>query len=513
MRRVSLATRARSNDLGAVVGVLGCMLALAVGAAASTDRGVLVAGAVVGLAFFAVAIAIYLRDPVLALIWLWLFEVFNAPLSAAFGYFSTTGEAIRQGDEVLVLLFACLTLWRTMWTDARIPPLRFILPGIGVALFGVLGDVVHNVPLTVSVVGTWLGLKLWAMIVITLLLPWKPSDLTRVYTVITRAGLFVAVLGFADYLSHAAISRALGTSIYSFKSGSFRGEAVHSILPHPGEYSLFMSFLFALTFARFAAKRSRSDLILALVFAGSVMLSLRLKGFLSLVAVAVIVALVEGAASNLRARTIAILLIGPLLIAGVYSLEANVITKQISTYTSSETSARSRLYSTGEQIADDNFPLGVGFGRFASYPSRLYYSPVYSQYRLSHVYGLSREVPDYIDDTSWPSVIGETGYGGLACYVLGLIVVILAIGRRLRTATDAMKWVPLAALCALAVLLVDSLGDATLFNWLATTGFALIFGPTMLATRAAPKAIRQQDARWIGAEVTAPAYAGPDSLQ
>ena len=95
-----------------------------------------------------------------------------------------------------------------------------------------------------------------------------------------------------------------------------------------------MSLLFALTFTRFAMRRSKSDLALALLFAGSVMLSLRLKGFLSLVAVAIIVALVQGVANNRGAITS--LLVGSLLVIGVYTVEGNVVAKQISTYTSSD---------------------------------------------------------------------------------------------------------------------------------------------------------------------------------
>jgi hypothetical protein len=471
---------ARSNDRLVLSGALGCLLALAMGAVAATGHGLLVAGAIVGLVICVAGTIVYVRDPVLALIWLWLFEVFNAPISAAVGYSSAAGEAVRQGDEVLVLLFVGLTVWRTTRIKMRMPPMRFLLPGIGVALCGLLGAVLHGVPFTVAALGAWLGLKFWLLVGITLLLPWTLRDVNRVYSVLMRVGLVVAALGLVDYLTHEAVSRALHTSIYRFGSEVSRAEAVHSIFPHPGEYSLFMSLLFALAFTRFAMKRNRSDLALALLFAGSVMLSLRLKGFLSLAAVALIVAIVQGAASNRGGVTA--LLVGSLLVIGAYSVEGSVIAHQVAHYTSSsETSVRGQLYSTGERIARDDFPLGAGFGRFASYPSRLYYSPVYAQYELSSVFGLSRAFPNYITDTSWPSVIGETGYGGFAIYLLGVVLLILAVVNRLRKTTLAMKFVPLSALCAIAVLLTDSLGDPTLFDWLATTSFAMVLGPALVA--------------------------------
>ncbi len=452
-------------------------LTVGLGAGATGRSASLLLAALVLAAFVLSAGAVYRRDPVAAFICLWLFEVFNAPLSAAAGYFSPTGEAIRQADELLVVAFLLLTLLRAGRTSQRLPPAYIFAVPLGFAVCGLLGAVTHGVPVTVALVGGWLALKLWTALVIALLLPWRPSDAQRVYRVLVAVGLMVAAIGVLDYLTHAAISRALHTSIYEFRAGAARGEAVHSIFPHPGEFSLFMSLLFALTFARFAARRSRTDLLLALCFAASVMLSLRLKGFLSIAAVIAVVALVQVAQGGRRGLLVA--LVGSLVIGGVYLAEASVIAKQLHTYTSSESSARAKLYSTSARIASDEFPLGAGFGRFGTYASRLYYSPVYQQFGLSHVWGLSREFPNFIDDTSWPGIVGESGYAGLAFYAFGLLCLIAALVRRLRARAGPPRWLTLAVLCALVAFLVDSAGDPTLFDWLATTCLALLAGPAL----------------------------------
>jgi hypothetical protein len=485
----SLGMRSGSSKLVAVGG-LGCLLAITLGASAATSHGLAVAAVVVGLTFCAGVVALYLRDPVLALLWLWIFEVFNAPLSASFGYFSSTGELIRQGISALVLLFAGLTVWRTLRSNVSPRYLQFLLPGVGVAVCGTVGAALHGVPVTVTLVGAWLGLKLWVLIGVSLLLPWKVDDLKRIYTALICVGVLVALVGILDYAVHGAVTRALHTNTFATGEGGYRANAVQSILSNPGEYSLFMSLLFALALARVAVTRAMPDLLIALLFAGSVILSLRLKGVLSVAAVVLTIALFQTIESNRGG--IVILVVGALLFGIVYGVEKTVIAKQVSTYTSSEATARARLYSTGGRIADDNFPVGVGFGRFASYPSRKYYSPVYQQYGLNRIYGLSREYPKYIDDVSWPSVIGETGYGGLALYVLGLLVVIAAMVRRLRSTVARLKWAPLGALCAMAVMLVDSLGDPTLFSWLATTTYALIVGPTLIALRPEPREPRDR---------------------
>lgn len=477
----NIASREQLPDRQIIVSLSGCVLALLFGALATTHYGVLLGSAVVGLAFFGVAIVTYRRDPILALLGLWFFELINSPLSAIFGYFSSTGKAIRQGDEVLVLLFVILTGWHALRSTGRPPSLRFVLPGVGVAVCGFLGAIVFDVPLNVFAVGGLLDLKLWIMVVVSLALPWKPRDIGRVYSTLVVAGVVVAALGFADYLTHGAVSRALHTSNYNPSEGEYRSNSVHSIFPQPGEFSLFMSLLFAVTFARFGSSYRKSDLVLALIFAGSALLSLRLKGFLSIAVVVAVVGLAQAMSRSRRAT--AALLIGLVLLGGAYVLEGSVISKQISTYTSSESSARSRLYSTGEKIGLQDFPLGVGFGRFASYPSLLYYSPVYYQYHLSRVFGLSKRFPDFIDDTSWPTVIGETGYGGFLAYMVGLIVLIAAGVQQLRRSALATRWIPLAMICTLAVILADSLGEASLFSWLATATFAMIVGPALIGAR------------------------------
>jgi hypothetical protein len=469
-----------------VTGATGCVLAAALGVAATTNAGLLLAAGIAASALCVGAIALYARDPIMAFIGLWLFEVFDAPLSAAVGYFSPAGEAVRQADELLVLLFVGLTVLRSARSSTRLPSLRLIVPGVGFAMFGVIGAIDHSVPFSVAAVGTWLGLKLWISLAVSLLLPWKRRDISRVYRAIVGVGLLIAVIGLLDYLTHAAISRALHTSIYRFESGSLRGEAVHSIFPHPGEFSLYMSLLFAFTFARFAGERNRRDLLLALCFAGSVMLSLRLKGFLSLACIVVIVTMAHSSAA-MRTK-VAIGLIGALLVIGAYAVEGNVISKQIATYTSSESSARAKLYTTSTRIASNEFPVGAGFGRFATYPSRLYYSPVYQEYGLNQVWGLSREFPNFIDDTSWPGVIGEAGYGGFLFYAIGILALIFVVLRRMRSSSGEVRWLSLAVLCAMAAFLVDSLGDPTLFDWLATTFLALMIGPALVAKESAAQA-------------------------
>jgi hypothetical protein len=65
----------------------------------------------------------------------------------------------------------------------------------------------------------------------------------------------------------------------------------------------------------------------------------------------------------------------------------------------------------------DFFPLGSGFGTFASYLSGRYYSNIYDLYGISNVIGMTREKYNYISDVFWPYIYAQFGIFGLALYV------------------------------------------------------------------------------------------------
>lgn len=86
-----------------------------------------------------------------------------------------------------------------------------------------------------------------------------------------------------------------------------------------------------------------------------------------------------------------------------------------------EESARAALTTTSFQIMQDYFPIGTGFGTFASSEAAKNYSQVYFLYDLNSVYGLSAEKYTFSSDTFWPIIMGQTGVIGTISYVYVLI--------------------------------------------------------------------------------------------
>jgi hypothetical protein len=79
--------------------------------------------------------------------------------------------------------------------------------------------------------------------------------------------------------------------------------------------------------------------------------------------------------------------------------------------------ARYVLYATAPDILLDYFPFGSGFASYATYASGAYYSPVYTDYGIDMVWGLSKSYYSFVADTYYPSLV-QFGAVGIILYLL-----------------------------------------------------------------------------------------------
>lgn len=120
--------------------------------------------------------------------------------------------------------------------------------------------------------------------------------------------------------------------------------------------------------------------------------------------------------------------------------------------------ARNELTLKAAAIANDTFPFGAGFATYGSAVTAgfEYYSPLYYQYGLSTVQGLSPGHASFLSDTFWPTVLGQFGWLGMACFI-GCII-LLAWGVYFQRKGG------LAALCCFLYLLISSTAESAFFN-------------------------------------------------
>lgn len=123
--------------------------------------------------------------------------------------------------------------------------------------------------------------------------------------------------------------------------------------------------------------------------------------------------------------------------------------------------SRGVLLITSFDIANDFFPLGTGFGTYSSFFSGKYYSWVYSEYHISHIYGITRDYYFFVSDQFWPMVLGQFGWFGLIAYALILYLYILFFMRLLKNVkSKSLKNVLLLPFFALFSMVIDSTSDS-----------------------------------------------------
>ena len=462
----------RGERRAALIALAAVLLAAPLGLLAATEARTWALAAIGGAVVAGATATGFRRDPVLVVVALWAFQIVRTPLAVA----------VPQVDQLsdVVLLVVLIALAVDLLSPSAPPrDLRLFAPAIGLLFFGLASSAAQSAPLAPTLTGAWLGTKFWLLVGASVAIPWRAGDLDRALAIMAPIGAIAALLGLVDFATGGAVADALRSNLRVTPLGTYRSGAAQSLYAHPNEYSLAMSLLVALFLARLAtrARARASDVALVVLFVAAAVVSLRLKAVLSVTAAFAVVAVVQIARG--RRGGVGLLAGGAVVVLAVFLAMGSVIGQQLNTYGSSQTSVRAQLYDVGARIADDHAPFGVGFGRYASAPSRDHYSPVYDLYGLSRVWGLSRDFPRFVADTSWPSVMGETGYGGLAVFAAGLLALALAAVVALRRARGSDALAPLALSCALVVLLVDSTGNPNLFSWNAITVIALLSGATL----------------------------------
>ncbi|WP_315071221.1 hypothetical protein [uncultured Clostridium sp.] len=134
------------------------------------------------------------------------------------------------------------------------------------------------------------------------------------------------------------------------------------------------------------------------------------------------------------------------------------------------TAARPALFIVGFMLAKRYFPFGSGFGTFASDLSGEYYSPLYYEYGINVVTGITETDYSYIGDTFWPYVYGQFGFIGLFLFLLIILNIFKSIQRRY----ELRKKAQYAAFLILLYILIASTAESIFTDVTGCFSFAVI---------------------------------------
>lgn len=123
--------------------------------------------------------------------------------------------------------------------------------------------------------------------------------------------------------------------------------------------------------------------------------------------------------------------------------------------------ARTVLMKTSISIAQDYFPLGTGFGTFASYVSGVKYSPIYQIYGINNIYGLEAGNAPYVSDTFWPMILGQFGILGFISYFIIILMLFMKIQKLYEKGKNLEYF---SAIILLAYLMIASTAESAFVN-------------------------------------------------
>mgnify|MGYP000973806682 CR=1 FL=1 len=378
--------------------------------------------------FVGVFVFLYKFYPTYILYFFLVFSIFQDFFVVIGSRISSNALLIDKIDEPVILLLLILTLFRNGVKKSfhNISQIEIIC--LLFFIVGLLSSIKNNVSMVISLEQSFLTLKGLILFYIYKCHEYDADELIhvskRIFAPISIVILIGAMIEFISPLRFKSI--VWQSSVMSERLGMI---GLQSFFYHPGDYGWFMivvTLIYAIVFMFF---REKKYFIIGIMFLIGSLLSLRRKPLLGFIFGILISYILFTTHNNRRISIKKIAAFG--LIGGFVLFVVSPFLDALLQYTIAEyftdkavLQARNALLLGSVKIAIDYFPLGVGFGRYGSWMSWVNYSPVYNDYGLSNIWGLSLQHPNFIADTFWPMILGETGILGLILFSIIMLLII-----------------------------------------------------------------------------------------
>jgi len=402
----------------------------------------------VGTAFFLVA---FIRLPKPTLLVFAVFVLFYETLDR------WLGPGIGQIDEAVIPGLVLIAAWRIRpWRRRLIEPLRDGAV-VTVVVLAVLASLVNGVPVAVWPVALLLLVKGIAFLYVVMWHEFTAADVRQFTVAVLAVGVVVLALGGVELVIGPGFREALNLGANVDVRGQLPG--LTSIFRFPVLFSWFAAFVSLFLFAYYVVYRRLWLLVGAVLFGVGVFLAGRRRAIIG-----VAVALAGGILAQLKlgiSRRSMLRLWAPVAVVtlvlvvvfwpGLVQLadqtwreftRVEVIVPEPTEDRPDEVdefvqaNPRLVLYITSVTIATDYFPLGAGLGRYGSPMSRVDFSPLYAEYGLDRIWGLTPLFRAYVTDTFWPHVLGEIGVFGLIAYLVFIAMLAISLWRATREVTE-----------------------------------------------------------------------------
>ncbi|WP_047689100.1 hypothetical protein [Kocuria sp. ZOR0020] len=364
--------------------------------------------------------------------------------------------ALGYGDELGVILALLLFTGRRLYVHGSVrayPALWFFL---AFAVLGSISSVVNTVPMGVMATGAFLFLKGPILGFAVAQLDWTKRDLPNVARFGACVVGFVLAITAINAVAPAAWNSVIGRVASVSERGGF--SSLTGPFDHPVGLgtTMSMAFLAILLYRQLVAKGPVS-LVLLIGSGLACIAAFRRKSIAAGIITALAVRAVLPGPKAMYFAAVAILL--PVaLVLGREPL-TQVVTGTVDEYTANVAeTARVLMTLEGLALALASFPLGVGFGRYASFTASENYSPLYEDRGYQWIYGMGRgDMGGFLSDTFWPAPLAETGILGGLCYAAALFLLVVPAWRMMRRAPERhVRWAGAVTLAWMLTLTIES---------------------------------------------------------
>lgn len=366
------------------------------------------------------------------------------------------GAAAGQADEALTVLCAVAFTVRRVWMDRAL-----VIPGGtlwfgGFLLVGAISSLVANVPADIWLQQAFLSVKGFILAFSFAQLDWSKRRLRQLVVggfvvaavlIVTSAINLAAPRAWLDFTGAETGLSPIGTS---YVSGPYA---------HPAALSRICAVIgiaCVVYLLMYGARWLPAITLFAVTSIG--FLTVRVKTITSMIIVYALFAL-RSRSVWLVVLVVALLPIAALtIVPALYLLVSADLT---SYFFGEEESARGLLIAGAWQIGLEEFPLGVGFGRYGTYLSAIDYSPEYVERGWTRVYGLGDglEWGKFLTDTQWPALLGETGWLGTVLFAGGLVAMVTSMARRIAPIEPkSYTWIRWSGIGWVLLVTIESIG-------------------------------------------------------
>jgi len=372
-------------------------------------------------------------------------------------------KCVKYADEVFAITGFLFVVIRQLARRQILPKTGIEWPLVLFLLVAITSSVIARVPLFIAASQFILYIKGFLLFYIFANLSMNHVLLRKYIRFFSYVAFIIFALGVVDFVVPRWFRAITGNVAFiQYRAGI---PSVKSVFIHPTVFGWFMSFIALFVLAFFFVLGKWRYFFLSILFSYGVVFSMRCKAILGLLAGTGVFAGFGKLFNKKNILFIVLFYLSVIVpnynrISYLFSSTVRTYGKEVWTYGEegkSYKAARNALYFTSFKIAVDYLPLGAGLGRYGSWMSRVYYSPLYDEYELSGIRGLSRDKPNFINDTFWPMVLGETGFVGIALYAGILILFLKTLYKQIRISKN--KYVKAFQLGTFMIL-IESLAES-----------------------------------------------------